>query len=320
MECFSEQFDAIGVSNQVTVVDQGALAVALSIARREVQAIDDSCSRFRDDSELARLNRDGAVEASPLFLEALRAAIRAAETTDGLVDPTVGSAMRALGYDRDFDVIVRHGARARFELRPAVGWKALRISDLTGRVTLVRGAELDLGATAKAFAADRIANLVYSSVGSPVLVSLGGDVAVAGASPPGGWPILVTDDSRAAHARGQVVGMGAGGLATSSTTVRRWRAGQVEMHHIVDPRTGASADSCWRTVSVAARTCLEANVAATAAVLLGSQAPGWLGGRGLSARLVTSDGRTESTGAWPTESAPAGDSRDQETTAEVLSS
>src|SRR6185437_15333472 len=96
-----------GVTNQVTVVDEFALADALAVARRELTALDDACSRFRSDSELACLNRAGGGGLSPLLLEALEVAIAAAASTDGLVDPTVGCSMRALGYDRDFDVVVR---------------------------------------------------------------------------------------------------------------------------------------------------------------------------------------------------------------------
>lgn len=320
MEYFGDQFDAIGVRNQVTVLDEAALPAALSLARRELRALDDACSRFREDSELARLNRDGRGAASPLLLEALEVALQAAESTDGLVDPTVGAAMRALGYDRDFEVVARRGAGRRLELCPATGWRGVRVDHRAATVTLPRDAELDLGATAKAFAADQIATAAHAVTGSPVLVSLGGDIAIAGDAPSDGWPILVTDDSRAAGASGQVVAVHAGGLATSSTTVRRWRAGTVERHHIVDPRTGASARTCWRTVSVAALTCLKANVAATAAIVLGVDAPGWLNARGLSARLVGPEGAIETTGDWPTETTTATRADDPRRETEALGS
>jgi thiamine biosynthesis lipoprotein len=305
MRYFSERFEAIGVTNQVTVFDEAALASALSIARREVQALDDACSRFRTDSELARLNREGNGTASPLLMTALDAALACAEATDGLVDPTVGASMRALGYDRDFDLIATAEAGAAFSLRPTSGWRAVRVDRPTRNVTIPAGCELDLGATAKAFAADRIATAVHALTGSSVLISLGGDIAVAGAAPRDGWPILVTDSSRAREADGQVVAVSTGGLATSSTTVRRWRAGQVEVHHIIDPRTGACADVWWRTVSVAAASCLDANSAATAALVLGPRAPRWLESRNLSARLVHADGSIQTTVGWPADPLPS---------------
>jgi thiamine biosynthesis lipoprotein len=294
-------FDAIGVSNHVTVTDEHVLPQALAIARAEVAALDDACSRFRDDSELARINRTGGGVVSPLLFAAVEAALSAAETTDGLVDPTVGAAMNALGYDRDFDVIVRRGAKPSFELRPASGWRSVDVFRDTSIVRVRRNGHLDLGATAKAFAADRIASSIYAATGSPILVSLGGDIASGGPAPAAGWPILVTDDSRDRRGPGQVVAIREGGLATSSTTVRRWRTGNVEAHHIVDPRTGAPAAEVWRTVSVAARTCLDANTAATAAIVMGRTAPAWLDERDLIARLVRVNGEVVLTGGWPKE-------------------
>jgi thiamine biosynthesis lipoprotein len=167
-------------------------------------------------------------------------------------------------------------------------------------VRLPRGTELDLGATAKALGSDRIAAAVAEATGADVLVSLGGDIAVKGA-PEGGWPIRVTDDSRRADGPGQTVAISAGGLATSSTTVRRWLAGAVEVHHIVNPATGGPAAEHWRTVSVAADSCVGANVASTAAILKGAAAVPWLGSLGVAARLVRADGTVERTAGWPGE-------------------
>ena len=152
------------------------------------------------------------------------------------------------------------------------------------------GTLLDLGATAKARAADRCARRVHADTGVGVLINLGGDVAVAGPTPEGGWRILVqdTDDDPAAPI---VIGSDRG-LATSSTRRRMWwRAGEAR-HHIVDPRTGQSAEPVWRSVSVIADSCLTANTLSTAAVIRGSRAskwlaeqafrPGWSTGTGMS--------------------------------------
>jgi thiamine biosynthesis lipoprotein len=187
---------------------------------------------------------------------------------------------------------------------PAAGWQRIRIDRREGTVRVPAGVEIDLGATAKALAADRCARLVHTATGSSTLVSLGGDIAVAGAAPAGGWPILVTDDHRSdATAEGQTIAIAAGGLATSSTTVRRWRAGGKELHHIVDPRSGAPAGEVWRTVSVAARSCVDANTASTSAIVRGEGAIAWLERAGLPARLVRPDGTTVRTGGWPAEAA-----------------
>lgn len=300
----TKTFDALGTTAQVCVTDPDALDEAVDVVERELAAIDLACSRFRDDSELTALNRSGGrpFRASPLLLEALEVGLRAAAATDGDVDPTVGRSMSALGWDCDFAVLVDRGERDRFELVPAGGWRSIRIDRARGIVFVPAGTEIDLGATAKALCADRCARAAAEVTGAGVLVNLGGDLSVAGAPPAGGWPVLVTDDHRTpAAGDGQTVAVASGGLATSSTTVRRWRAGDEEHHHIVDPQTGRPAEEVWRTVSVAAASCVDANTASTAAIVRGGRAPAWLEAAGLPARLVARDGSVVYTCGWPEE-------------------
>ena len=299
MASCSETFDAIGVTNRVVVDSDDAIDRALEIARAEVRALDGACSRFRDDSELAAVNRAAGtdVRVGPLLLAVVEAALRTAAATGGLVDPTVGRALGALGYDRDFR-LVEGGTPHTLRLIPAAGWRRVRVDRRRSTIRIPRAAELDLGAIAKAFSADRIAARIHASTGANALVSLGGDIAVAGA-PRGGWAVTVTDDHRRDGENGQVVGIADGGLATSSTSVRRWSAGGRELHHIVDPASGRPAAERWRTVSVAAATCVEANGAATAAIVMGEAAAAWLDGMGLAARLVRRDGSVMSTSRWP---------------------
>jgi thiamine biosynthesis lipoprotein len=171
------------------------------------------------------------------------------------------------------------------------------------RLTVPAGAQLDLGATVKGWAADRAAARIAQELGCGVLVSLGGDTAVAGEPPEGGWRIRVQDRTAlpgaAAGGPSQVVTIRDGGLATSSTAARRWRRGGDVLHHILDPRTGRPAAPVWRTVSVAAVTCADANTAATAAIIRGRQALPWLAGLRLPARLVAQDGTVHTLNAWP---------------------
>jgi thiamine biosynthesis lipoprotein len=165
---------------------------------------------------------------------------------------------------------------------------------------LPRGIGLDLGATAKAWAADRAARAAATAGGCGVLVGIGGDISTSGQPPRGGWRVHVTDDHRSdASAPGQTIAISSGGLATSSTTVRRWRRGSSTMHHIIDPRTGMPANTVWRTVSVAAASCAEANIATTAALVRGAAASSWLAELGLPARLVDQAGNTQLAGGWP---------------------
>lgn len=288
---------ALGTTAHVVVSDEAALAAARAAVQAEVAAIDLACSRFRDDSEVARVHAaDGmTVAISPLLQEAVAVALAAARRTRGLVDPTVGAALIAAGYDRDFGELPADGPLRRAHRAP--GWRSVHLNRRHGTLSLPVGARLDLGATAKALAVDRAAAAAAVAIAPHgVLVSLGGDIAVAGATPADGWPVGIADGHDGAPAT--TVALQTGGLATSSTTQRRWRRGGAEAHHIIDPRTGAPAPVVWRTVTVAAPTCVAANTATTAAIVLGRGAPEWLRRQGLPARLVTADGVVESTCGW----------------------
>jgi thiamine biosynthesis lipoprotein len=318
-----DTFEVFGTTAVLLVTGQQAADQARTIADEVLAGVDAASSRFRPDSELSRLNAAGGAQVvvSPVFADLLSAALRAARLTGGDVDPTCGAALAALGYDRDFADLPGAGpagpsgddssvspagaARPFGAVSPVPGWRCVQFDQRSRRVTLTRGAQLDLGATAKAWAADRCAAQITGRLGCGVLVSLGGDVAVAGPPPAEGWRIRVTDDHAApASAPGQTVTIVSGGLATSSTTVRTWAAGGRRVHHIINPATGVPATSCWRTVSVAAGTCIDANTASTAAIIRGGAAPGWLHDLGLPARLVRHDGTTVTTAGWPGGSDP----------------
>jgi thiamine biosynthesis lipoprotein len=293
-------FAALG-GTAVVVVEEPATAAAVRILHAELDAIDRACSRFRADSELSRANAAAGrvMRIGPVFADAVAVALRAAAQTAGAVDPTVAPALVSLGYDRDFAAVPVETADA-VTGRPAAGWRTVSLDARQRLLRLAPGARLDLGATAKARAADRAAAAIAAATESPTLVSLGGDVATGGPVPARGWPIHVTDDHRAGpHAPGERVAISAGGLATSSTAVRRWRRAGRTVHHIVDPATGEPAAPVWRTVSVAAASCVDANTASTAAVVRGADAPEWLESLGLPARLVDPDGRVVHVGAWP---------------------
>lgn len=295
-------FPALGTTAQVVVTEPARLTAAVRLLRTRLAELDLACSRFRADSELSRLHAaaGAAVVVGPLLYEALDVAVHAAARTDGLVDPTVGTAVRDLGYDRDFAEMATDSAAPPPIGAPAPGWWRVQLDPATRQVVLPRGVLLDLGATAKALAADRCATELARVNGCGVLVSLGGDLAVAGPPPEGGWRITVGADHTVRDPdRDQFVSVGAGGLATSSVTRRTWRRAGRTLHHIVDPRTGDVPDSRWRTASVAATTCVAANTAATAAIVLGADAPGWLTTRGLPARLVDDGGRVQALAGWP---------------------
>ncbi len=312
-------FRALGTTASVLVTDPSRLSSAAALLREEVDAIDLACSRFRADSEISRLHEQAGrqVRVGELLAEALGAALRAARLTGGLVDPTVGAAIRALGYDRDFARVVSekqcsnpvsHSRPAAVDRStvlgpaPAPGWHRVLFDPALRLVVLPRGVHLDLGATAKALAADRAASRLHAALGCGVLVNLGGDLRVAGPEPAGGWQIALGDDHADALTRPAArIALGTGGLATSGTTTRRWRHAGRTVHHIVDPRTGDVAKPCWRTVSVVAKSTVDANTASTAAIVLGTGAPRWLEERRLPARLTSDAGEVVTTAGWPAE-------------------
>jgi FAD:protein FMN transferase len=295
----SSRWPALGGIAIVAVTDPGRLEHARDAVQRTIASFDEACSRFREDSELSALNAaaGSTVAVGPVLLDAVAASLRAAALTDGDVDPTVGAALIALGYDRDFDSGL---ARGSVSFAAVAGWRTVALDENAGTVRLAPGVSLDLGATAKALAADRAAVSAHAAAECGVLVALSGDIALAGAPPAAGWRVRVTDDHRSGVGEpGQWIALSTGGLATSSTTARRWQAGGQTVHHLVDPRTGGPVLSAWRTASVAAATCLDANIASTAAIVRGQSAPAWLSSLGLAARLVGRDGTVTHVGGWP---------------------
>ena len=278
------------------VTDPAALARAREVVDAELDAIEVAASRFRPDSEICALaqSRGARTPVSTVLADLIEAALYAARLTDGDVDPTVGSALIALGYDRDIGEVSPAAPRVASVTIP-VDWTHIEFDGSSIRIP--PGTLLDLGATAKAAAADRCAHLVYEQTGSGVLVNLGGDLTTAGPAPEAGWQVLVqdTDDDPASQV---TIGTDTG-LATSSTQRRRWHRGGKTLHHIIDPRSGHSVDPVWRSVSVAAGSCLEANTISTAAIIRGYRAPEWIAALGFPARLVDRHGAERMLGGWP---------------------
>jgi len=323
---------ALGMLIQLGVTDPAKLAAARELLDGDLAALDRACSRFRPDSELVAVGNAArgapgpvTVPVSALLAEAVEVSLRAAELTDGDVDPTVGAVMAELGYDRDFAQLeavttaTTMGPRSPLQSGPAAGrgappgtvgvrtipgWRAVSVDVAAGKLTVPAGVQLDLGATVKGWAADCSAAKIADRLGCGVLVSLGGDTAVAGPPPTEtGWPIRVQDTTLpigdAPDGPTQVVSILVGGLATSSTAARRWHHGGDVLHHILDPRTGLPAAPVWRTVSVAAATCADANTAATAAIIRGHRGPAWLTSLNLPARLVSHEGAVSALAGWP---------------------
>jgi FAD:protein FMN transferase len=293
---------ALGTSARIAVWPQKNLEWACAAVDNVLSALDLQASRFRADSEICWIHRAGGglFMLSDGLAEAVGVALAAARWTGGLADPTVGGALISLGYDRDFAAIDQQRSDPPPAPTPAPGWHAVQLDGYLLR--LPADVRLDLGATAKGLGSDRAVRAAMSAnrQAGGALVSLGGDIAVAGTPPRDGWPITVAGGlGPAGSSPAQLVRLSCGAIATSSVTCRRWhRAGQ-ELHHIVDPRTGLPAAGHWPVASVAAATCADANAAATAAIVAGQQAELWLTATGLPARLVSRDGRVRYLGGWP---------------------
>jgi thiamine biosynthesis lipoprotein len=300
---------AIGTS-AVLLTEGGDHAAAREAVVRVLADVDMAYSRFRPDSELSQIRaaRGTTTTVSPLLGRAIEVALAAAARTDGAVDPTVGRAMRAIGYDADFAVVAGRLAPVAIHFERVPGWQAIRYESWSRALHIPVGVELDLGSTGKALASDMAAAAALEASGaSGVLVSLGGDIATAGTPPEGGWRILAAEDSETPpDAEGEVVAIDGGALATSSITVRHWRTtAGVTMHHLIDPRTGAPVVGPWRTAAVVAPTCVEANALATATIVMGEGGRAWLDATGAAARLVAMDGTIVRLGGWPDPAASA---------------
>ncbi len=297
---------ALGTYIELSVENEAAAAEAAPLAVAVLDDVDAACSRFRADSDLVRANQAAGqwVSVSPILIGALQVALRAAHTTEGLVDPTLGELMIAGGYDRTFSQI--GGSVAPHALpAPPTGsaWGDVLLDGTTVKVP--PGVSLDLGATGKAYAADLVALTLVEQLGIACAISVGGDVR---AHAPEGvevtWPVDVAADLPTLRAGGPGVcrvPLSAGGLATSSVTARRWVRAGAAWHHVLDPRTGRPAVGPWLAVTAYGACAADANTATTAALVLGGDAPDWLSDRGVGARLLASDGSIRRTPLWPTE-------------------
>ena len=264
---------ALGTTAEVAVADPAALPAARRAVERELALIDAACSRFREDSELSALNAAGGapVRVGPVLMEALEAALRAARVSGGAVDPTIGAGVAAAGYDRDFAALPDDGPAVR--PMPAPGWRSCASTARAGEAVLAPWARLDLGATAKALASDRCRGR-RGPRGRRRRPRQPGRRRRRARPRPGRRlgdrrrrrpPRARRRPHRArARRRPRHVEHDAAPLAP-----RRAR----RVHHILDPRTGLPAAPIWRTVSVAAASCVAANTLSTAAIVWGEDAP-----------------------------------------------
>lgn len=294
------QWPVWSTTARVIVSEPEAIGPAQEIVQGVLEEVDRACSRFRPTSELRLVMQAGepVTQVSPLLADLIKVALKAAEDTGGAVDPTIGNAIEALGYVKDIAEIKLEGGTFRILLGTRATWRDVDIDQTT--LLLPKGMLLDLGATAKAYAADLSAKLIWQELRVGTLVSLGGDIATAGPAPIGDWQIRVRDLPGDPDCQ---ISLPAGlAIATSSTQGRRWQAGGRTMHHIIDPWTHQPAPEVWKTVSVVADSCLRANTLSTAALVWGMSAPSRLRAERLPTRLVSHHGAVLLLGGWPSDS------------------
>lgn len=324
-------FPVWGGTAELLITAPSAVEEAERSLAAELAAVGAACSRFLPDSELSAVNAAAGkpVVVSPLFLDFLTVALGAAAATAGAVDPTCGSALVALGYDRDYGLLRERDARRdsgsgrhrapgpsapaavlgalvpdpdASALRPVAGWRVVEVDEAHSTVRVPDGVLLDFGATAKARAADRAAHRLAAEFGCGVLVNLSGDISIAGRAPAGGWPVRAADgELTGPDDPGQTVAVYDGGVATSGTTTRTWRQGDRTVHHIVVPETGDAAPVHWQTASAIAASCVDANTLTTAAIVRGARALPFLFGTGCPMRLIEADGTVTLLSGWPTD-------------------
>ncbi len=279
---------------------QERLADAERLTRSLFATWEEALSRFSPDSELTQVNQRAgqAVPVSELLWRVLLTALEAARASDGLYDPTLGTSMLRIGYDRTFvEIDGKSLVTGKGLPTPGGAWHHIVLDPVAHSVLLPAGASLDFGGIAKGMAVDAaVAQLAWQGI-SPVLVNAGGDLAVGGAPQPGFWPVALPGREPPA-----TIALSGGALATSGVGQRRWRQGERYRHHLIDPRTGEPVENDVWSVTVAARRCAQAEVAAKVALLLGEQEGGaFLRCRGIVGRFVSRDGRVSAGAGWPRE-------------------
>jgi FAD:protein FMN transferase len=247
-------FPAMGTIIEVVTVDANGYAATQSLFMR----VERRLSRFLRDSELTRVNEDPSevVSVSPVLARVLACAADLRRRTGGMVDPAVGAAVVAWGYDRTFDEV--EDLPAAPQPRLAGDWE---IQDT--RLTRTPGTTLDLGGIGKGWTADEAVD-----TGRALLVSAGGDVRSA-------LPAARVEVHDPWGDTPATVVLGRGGLATSSVTRRSWRAGDSKAHHLIDPATGAPATTPALAATARCATAVESEAAAKAVLLRGDSGLAW---------------------------------------------
>ncbi|MGA7192516.1 MAG: FAD:protein FMN transferase [Anaerolineales bacterium] len=260
------------MNTDVLVAAQGPLARdGMQAARDYIDAGERRFSRFQQASELSQLNRSAGkwFNASPEMLDVLQKARKFFDLTNGLFDPSVLPDLMRVGYDRSMDEIraqnsiVSSAGSAR---TPKTDFRELELDLNSSRVRLSRNMQLDFGGIAKGWIVDQ-AVILLSHYSEACAVNAGGDMRFIGHSPIGlGWPVELEDPRDASQSIARLT-INHGAVATSSVAKRTWKQGELNRHHLIDPRTGEPAQSDWLCATVIADDTVTAEVYAKALLI-----------------------------------------------------
>jgi thiamine biosynthesis lipoprotein len=267
MSAACSDFRAMGTDVRCIAPASPAFDRAAEVVRTIFEREERRFSRFRGDSELARVNAAAGswVDVSEPFADVVGFALSAWRRTEGRFDPTLLGAMIAAGYDRDFDEIL---AGARDALNPVQPAGRADEVELDGRrLRLPDGVGLDLSGVVKGWTVDRTTHAALSAGLPWILVEAGGDLRLEGSVPNGGLEIAVEDPQAPDTEIGRMT-ISDGALATSCVTKRAWGP---DLHHLIDPSTGMPAAGPVLQATVWAPTCAEAEVRSKDALLLGEE-------------------------------------------------
>ena len=264
------RFRVMASATQITLVDP--TPGAADVAEQRLRELERRWSRFVDDSDITRINQlpDTWVPVSADTLRLIEAMQLASTATAGSYDPTYLHQLLVAGYAASIDAADRITTAVDAPCRTH-DVHDVELDRVSSTVRVPKGLSLDPGGIGKGFAADLVVTELLATGTAGALVSIGGDIAAVGRPPTlDGWHIRVEDPHRA-PAVITTLAVSAGGIATSSTTSRRWRHDGIERHHVIDPTTGGQSDTDLSTVTVIANAGWLAEAHATAALLSGSR-------------------------------------------------
>jgi thiamine biosynthesis lipoprotein len=263
----------------------------LARAQRWLAAFEARFSRFRELSELNRLNASAGrpFVASPLMFELAEKALELARRSAGLFDPALLRELIEAGYDRSFELLSRGSASDNASRHRDTSWRDVKLDRRERTITLPEGLGIDLGGMGKGYAVDRLAAML----GTPALVNGGGDVYASGHPHDAAAWLVGVEDPFSQERDLAILAVRDRGIATSSTLRRRWRQNGVWQHHLIDPRSRRPSTSDAVQVTVVARSALDAEFQAKVALLLGvSDGLSYLNGEADVEGIVASaDGR-----------------------------